>query len=164
MSYQVPNENDGGIISISIGDSTSPIMAQEEIQQEIDQANNMANEVDMPSNIEDPPTKNIAAAADFAGEDTEKTIGKTVGSKRAKKSSVWNDFKETKDANGVTKISYIHCKRMFAKNKTTPTTQLHRHLKRLQCTRVVEGSCIKVQDTINNGKRYFSHSDNQRCF
>lgn len=34
--------------------------------------------------------------------------------------------------------------------------------KRLQCTRVVERSCIEVQDTINNGKRYFSHSDNHR--
>lgn len=31
--------------------STSPIMAQERIQQQIKQANNMANEIDMPSNI-----------------------------------------------------------------------------------------------------------------
>lgn len=52
--------------------STSPIMAKERIQQQILQANNMANEMDMPSNIE-----NIAAATDCAGEN----IGKTIGSK-----------------------------------------------------------------------------------
>ncbi|KAK4421504.1 hypothetical protein Salat_2101000 [Sesamum alatum] len=47
--------------------------------------------------------------------------------KRKKKSAIWEDVTEVKDADGVMKISCVHCKRMYSKTKTTPTTQLHRH-------------------------------------
>ncbi|XP_020549781.1 zinc finger BED domain-containing protein RICESLEEPER 2-like [Sesamum indicum] len=67
---------------------------------------------------------------------TEKNIEETskddeiLGSKpkRKKKSAIWSDFTEIKDADGVMKISCIHCKKMYRKTKITPTTQLHRHL------------------------------------
>ncbi|KAK4435396.1 hypothetical protein Salat_0703000 [Sesamum alatum] len=64
--------------------------------------------------------------------------------KHKKKSAVWEDFTEEKDADGVMKISCVHCKRMYIKTKTTPTTQLHRHLR--SCPKYLKAKADKAQD------------------
>ncbi|KAL0310439.1 UNVERIFIED_CONTAM: hypothetical protein Scaly_2928300 [Sesamum calycinum] len=64
--------------------------------------------------------------------------------KRKKKSAVWSDFIEMKDADGVMKISCIHCKRMYTKTKTAATTQLHRHLQ--SCANYLKAKADKTKD------------------
>ncbi|KAK4431766.1 hypothetical protein Salat_0938700 [Sesamum alatum] len=70
----------------------------------------------------------------------------TLGSKpkRQKKSTVWQDFTEMKDADGVMKISCIHCKKMYTKSKTAATTQLHRHLQ--SCGNYLRAKADKSKD------------------
>ncbi|KAL0928761.1 hypothetical protein M5K25_000682 [Dendrobium thyrsiflorum] len=50
--------------------------------------------------------------------------------KRKKTSSVWDEFKEVKLANGQKKGECIHCKRALAIGSTGSTTQFRRHLDR----------------------------------
>ncbi|KAK4412504.1 hypothetical protein Salat_2897500 [Sesamum alatum] len=64
--------------------------------------------------------------------------------KRKQKSAVWEDFIEVNDADGVMKISCVHCKRMYSKTKTTPTTQLHRHLQ--SCPKYLKAKADKAKD------------------
>ncbi|KAK4429112.1 hypothetical protein Salat_1211400 [Sesamum alatum] len=61
-----------------------------------------------------------------------------------KKSAVWEDFIEVKDTDGVMKISCVHYKRMYSKTKTTPTTQLHRHLQ--SCPKYLKAKADKAKD------------------
>ncbi|KAK4441860.1 Zinc finger BED domain-containing protein RICESLEEPER 1 [Sesamum alatum] len=49
-----------------------------------------------------------------------------------------------KDADGVIKISCIHCKRMYSKSKTAATTQLHRHLQ--SCANYLKAKADKSKD------------------
>ncbi|KAL0381242.1 UNVERIFIED_CONTAM: Zinc finger BED domain-containing protein RICESLEEPER 2 [Sesamum angustifolium] len=48
-----------------------------------------------------------------------------------------------KDADGVMKISCIHCKRMYTKTKTAATTQLHRHLQ--SCANYLKAKADKTK-------------------
>lgn len=57
----------------------------------------------------------------------------------------------------MTKISCIHCKRMFAKNKTTPTTQLHRHLK--DCAIFLRAKAIQDNEKLTETQLGFARSD-----
>ncbi|XP_020553716.1 zinc finger BED domain-containing protein RICESLEEPER 4-like [Sesamum indicum] len=107
--------------SFSITDSTSPIIQSDEetLEQTTSDTNEeMINRVDMDTIGTE---KNIEEASK-----DDETLGPKP--KRQKKSAVWSNFTEMKDADGVMKISCIHCKKMYSKIKTTPTTQLHRHL------------------------------------
>ncbi|KAL0906448.1 hypothetical protein M5K25_024943 [Dendrobium thyrsiflorum] len=52
--------------------------------------------------------------------------------KRKKTSSVWDEFKEVKLANGQKKGECIHCKRALAIGSTGSTTQFRRHLDRCE--------------------------------
>ncbi|KAL0352352.1 UNVERIFIED_CONTAM: hypothetical protein Scaly_1623900 [Sesamum calycinum] len=49
-----------------------------------------------------------------------------------------------KNADGVMKISCIHCKRMYTKTKTVATTQLHRHLQ--SCANYLKAKADKTKD------------------
>ncbi|KAK4384437.1 Zinc finger BED domain-containing protein RICESLEEPER 3 [Sesamum angolense] len=74
-----------------------------------------------------PNTNDINMSTDTTvGDKDEETSLPKV--KRQKKPIVWLEFKDVKDADGSVKISCNHCKKMFAKTKGNPTSQLHRHL------------------------------------
>ncbi|KAL0345287.1 UNVERIFIED_CONTAM: hypothetical protein Sradi_4360000 [Sesamum radiatum] len=64
--------------------------------------------------------------------------------KRQKKSTVWLEFKDVKDADGTVKISCNHCKKMFAKSKGNPTSQLHRHLQ--HCANHLRAKAMKERE------------------
>ncbi|KAK4438297.1 hypothetical protein Salat_0164000 [Sesamum alatum] len=51
-----------------------------------------------------------------------------------------------KDADGVMKISRIHCKRMYTKSKTVATTQLHWHLQ--SCANYLKAKPDKSKDEL----------------
>ncbi|KAL0423076.1 UNVERIFIED_CONTAM: hypothetical protein Sradi_0842400 [Sesamum radiatum] len=121
--------------SFSIADSTSPVMqSEEEILEQTTSATNeeMTNRVD---------TDTIDTEENVTNKDDE-NLGPKL--KRQKKSAVWSDFIEMKDADGVMKISCIHCKRMYTKTKTAATTQLHRHLQ--SCANYLKAKADKTKD------------------
>ncbi|KAL0284897.1 UNVERIFIED_CONTAM: hypothetical protein Scaly_2836300 [Sesamum calycinum] len=121
--------------SFSIADSTSPVMqSEEEILEQTTSATNeeMTNRVD---------TDTIDTEENVTNKDDE-NLGPKL--KRKKKSAVWSDFIEMKDADGVMKISCIHCKRMYTKTKTAATTQLHRHLQ--SCANYLKAKADKTKD------------------
>ncbi|KAK4417139.1 hypothetical protein Salat_2539400 [Sesamum alatum] len=93
--------------SFSIADSTSPVMQKdsESLQQTFGASNEeIANEAVMNSIGTE---KNV--------EPDKENESLSPKSKRKKKSAVWEDFTEVKDADGVMKISCVHCKRMYSK-------------------------------------------------
>ncbi|KAK4421424.1 Zinc finger BED domain-containing protein RICESLEEPER 2 [Sesamum alatum] len=112
-----------------MADSTSPVMQSEE--ETLEQTTNATNEERTIGQEE-----NVEATKDNV----------TLGSKpkRKKKSTVWQDFTEMKDADRVMKISCIHCERMYTKSKTTATTQLHRHLQ--SCANYLKAKADKSKD------------------
>lgn len=141
MSSNLPDGNAPPFISTSVGDSTSPIISrQEEIMQQIDEMN-------IPLASEDPGSEgntlgtNTDVSNAVRDDAIENNDNSTHKSKRPKTSTVWQDFKEVTDTDGVAKISCNHCKKMFAKMKTTPTSQLRRHLN--SCTIYVKAKAAK---------------------
>ncbi|KAL0285755.1 UNVERIFIED_CONTAM: putative AC transposase [Sesamum radiatum] len=122
--------------SFSMADSTSPVMqSKPEILEEI-----TSDTIGLDENVE-------------ANKDDD-----TLGSKpkRKKKSAIWSDFKEMKDANGIVKIACIHCMRMYTKSKTAATTQLHRHLQ--SCTNYLEAKADKSKDGLLQTQLAFGSS------
>lgn len=105
----------------SVGDSTSPIMQSREevVERVIGDTDSIVNEVGNKASND-----SLATSSEMKG-GNEDQIQK---GKRLKKSSIWSEFKEDKDKDGFVRISCNHCKKSFAKSKTTPTTQFHRHL------------------------------------
>ncbi|KAL0404108.1 UNVERIFIED_CONTAM: hypothetical protein Sradi_2051600 [Sesamum radiatum] len=73
-----------------------------------------------------------------------------------KKSAIWSDFKEMKDANGIVKIACIHCMRMYTKSKTAATTQLHWHLQ--SCTNYLKAKADKSKDGLLQTQLAFGSS------
>ncbi|KAL0374019.1 UNVERIFIED_CONTAM: hypothetical protein Sradi_3317600 [Sesamum radiatum] len=63
--------------------------------------------------------------------------------KRQKKSTVWLEFKDVKDADGTVKISCNHCRRCSRKAKN-PTSQLHRHLQ--HCANHLRAKAMKERE------------------
>ncbi|KAK4430778.1 hypothetical protein Salat_0839500 [Sesamum alatum] len=84
------------------------------------------------------PEENVEATKD------DNTLGSKPKCK--KKSTVSQDFIKMKDADGVMKISCIHCKRMYTKSKTVATTQLHRHLQSGMTRNTAKACCINVYE------------------
>ncbi|KAL0454721.1 UNVERIFIED_CONTAM: Zinc finger BED domain-containing protein RICESLEEPER 1 [Sesamum latifolium] len=118
MNFETQNGNLSPYISTSRVDSTDSIFQPQEdgIQQTM-------NDTDLSLNV-----YNIDMSTDttmVVDKDEETSL---PGAKRQKKSTVWLEFKDVKDADGTVKISCNRCKKMFAKSKGNPTTQLHRHL------------------------------------
>ncbi|KAL0324598.1 UNVERIFIED_CONTAM: hypothetical protein Scaly_2426900 [Sesamum calycinum] len=121
--------------SFSIADSTSPVMQSEE--ETLEQTTSATNE-EMTNRVD---TDTIDTEENVTNKDDENLGPKP---KRKKKSAVWSDFIEMKDADGVMKISCIHCKRMYTKTKTAATTQLHRHLQ--SCANYLKAKADKTKD------------------
>ncbi|KAL0453629.1 UNVERIFIED_CONTAM: hypothetical protein Slati_1341000 [Sesamum latifolium] len=74
----------------------------------------------------------------------------------SKRSAVWSDFKEMKDAYGVMKIACIHCKKMYTKSKTVATTQLHWHLQ--SCANYLKVKADKPKDGLLQTQLAFGSS------
>ncbi|KAG8377566.1 hypothetical protein BUALT_Bualt08G0046500 [Buddleja alternifolia] len=108
-------------MSTNIPDSTNPIMHNLE-------------ETHMEANEEIDANTSQKVCGDGACDDIEQRADQENNvefqkPKRQKTSKVWLEFKEVKDDDGTKKIQCIHCRGLFVKLKTTPTTQFHRHLK-----------------------------------
>ncbi|KAL0298835.1 UNVERIFIED_CONTAM: hypothetical protein Sradi_6543300 [Sesamum radiatum] len=90
-----------------------------------------------------PNTNDIDMSTDttVVDKDEETSLPKV---KRQKRSIIWLEFKDVKDADGSVKISCNHCKKMFAKSKGNPTSQLHRHLQ--HCANHLRAKAMKERE------------------
>ncbi|KAL0447881.1 UNVERIFIED_CONTAM: hypothetical protein Slati_1916000 [Sesamum latifolium] len=95
------------------------------------------------------PEENVEANKD------DETLGSKLKRKK-KKSAIWSDFEEMKDADGVVKIACIHCIRMYTKSKTVATTQLHRHLQ--SCANYLKAKADKPKDGLLQTQLAFGRS------
>ncbi|KAL0412949.1 UNVERIFIED_CONTAM: Zinc finger BED domain-containing protein RICESLEEPER 2 [Sesamum radiatum] len=134
MNSETQNGNLSPYISTSRVDSTDSIFQPQEdgIQQTM-------NDTDPSLNL-----YNIDMSTD-----TTMVVDKDEGTslpeaKRQKKSTVWLEFKDVTDADGTVKISCNRCKKMFAKSKGNPTTQLHRHLQ--HCANHLRAKAMKERE------------------
>ncbi|KAL0375807.1 UNVERIFIED_CONTAM: hypothetical protein Scaly_0698300 [Sesamum calycinum] len=134
MNSETQNGNLSPYISTSRVDSMDSIFQPQEdgIQQTM-------NDTDPSLNID-----NIDMSTDITivvDKDEETPLPEA---KRQKKSTVWLEFKDVKDADGTVKICCNRCKKMFAKSKGNPTTQLHRHLQ--HCANHLRAKAIKERE------------------
>ncbi|KAL0401826.1 UNVERIFIED_CONTAM: hypothetical protein Slati_4212500 [Sesamum latifolium] len=87
---------------------------------------------------------NIGIITDTTEVDKPEETSLPKAKRQKRKSTVWLELKDVKDADGTVKISCNHCKKMFTKSKGNPTTQLHRHLQ--HCVNHLRAKAMKERE------------------